>query len=100
MFTAYDNNPEPVLTPDYGELIFKYTMWGEYDNGTFFEKFEDLPTHYCTDKELGLAKDGKDARFLPIRPSLKVQLEFYKPKMQCTDATSMMISGDYSSSAA
>ena len=55
MFTAYDNNPEPELTPEYGELVFQYTTWGEEDDGTFFERFVDLPTHYCTDKELGLS---------------------------------------------
>ena len=54
MFTAYDNDPNPILTPEYGELVFKYTMWGQDENGEFYDRFEDLGTHYCTDEELGL----------------------------------------------
>ena len=71
MFTAYDNNPDPILTPEYGELIIKYTKWGQYDNGEFYDLFEELPTHYCTDQELGL-DDSSDVepRFQPIREKL------------------------------
>ena len=68
MFTAYDGDPEPILTPDYGEVVIKYEKWGQYPNGTYYDMFEDLETHYCTDAELGIENgDGSDkARFWPI----------------------------------
>ena len=28
MFTAYDDNPDPILDPTYGELLIRYTRWG------------------------------------------------------------------------
>lgn len=31
--TAYDNNPEPVLDPTYGEIVFHHTFWGPDDDG-------------------------------------------------------------------
>ena len=49
MFTAYDNNPDPILTSDYGELTIRYAKWGQYENGEFYDLSEELPTHYCTD---------------------------------------------------
>ena len=48
MFTAYDDNPNPILDPTYGELLIRYTRWGENPDGTFYDEFIDLPTHYCT----------------------------------------------------
>ena len=102
MFTAYDNDPEPVLTPDYGELVFRYGKWGQYANGTFYDIEEVLETHYCTPEELGLNKDSSDhsarsSRFLPIRPLMHPWLDFYQKKMLCTDQSEMMIRGDYNS---
>jgi hypothetical protein len=28
-FTAYDGNPEPILLPEYGEVVFKKYFWGQ-----------------------------------------------------------------------
>ena len=53
MFTAYDDNQEPILNdPTYGELLIRYTRWGENPDGTFYDEFIDLDTHYCTPEEL------------------------------------------------
>lgn len=60
MFTAYDNEEEPILTPEYGELTFEYTSWGQEEDGTFYERFENLATHYCTEEELGLLGSEAD----------------------------------------
>ena len=45
MFTAYDDEPNPILDPTYGELIFKYSRWGENPDGTFYWDIIELPTH-------------------------------------------------------
>ena len=71
MFTAYDDNPEPVLDPTYGELIFRYEKWGSYPNDTSYYEEEYLDTHYCTDEELGYIKGDSKQRFLPMISSLQ-----------------------------
>ena len=43
MFTAYDDNPDPILDPTYGELLIRYTRWGENPDGTFYDEFDNLP---------------------------------------------------------
>ena len=71
MLTDYDDNPDPILDPSYGELIIRYERWGENPDGTFYDEVEDLDTHYCTDEELGQTEEESELkRFLPIRPSL------------------------------
>ena len=42
MFTAYDDNPDPILDPSYGEFLIRYTRWGENPDGTFYDDFVDL----------------------------------------------------------
>ena len=49
MITDYDDNPEPILDPTYGELIIRYESWGSNPDGTFYDTYTDLDTHYCTD---------------------------------------------------
>ena len=61
MLTAYDNNPEPTLTPEYGQLVFKYGEWGQNPDGSFFSNRTELATHYCTDEELGLLSDDENS---------------------------------------
>ena len=87
MFTAYDSNPAPILDPTYGELLIRYTRWGENPDGTFYDEFVDLPTHPCSKEELSLNKDGnrENSRFYEIRDDMKPMLEFYYKKMICTD---------------
>ena len=101
MLTAYDNNPDPILTPEYGELVIQYNRWGQDEDGEFYDDEVILPTHYCTDEELGLTNSTDvEPRFLPIRPRLKPMLDFYKKKLLCTDDADMMVSGDYDSNTA
>ena len=35
-FTNYDNNTEPILEKEYGELIFQAYEWGPGEDGDFF----------------------------------------------------------------
>ena len=53
-FTAYDNVEEPILDKSIGELVFEAYEWGEDANGTYYVRHTNLPTHACTDEELGL----------------------------------------------
>ena len=67
MFTAYDDDPEPILDPTYGELLIRYTRWGENADGTFYDETDDLPTHYCSPEDLGLNPDGNQKAFNILR---------------------------------
>lgn len=71
MITAFDDNPEPILDPTYGELVIRYEKWGTKPNGIVYDEVEVLETHVCTDEELGLIDGEKQLRFFPIRPSIK-----------------------------
>ena len=73
MFTAYDDNPNPILDPTYGELLIRYTRWGENPDGTYYDEFVDLPTHPCSNEDLGLNEDGnrENSKFYDIRPDIK-----------------------------
>ena len=50
--TAYDEVKEPILDPSIGEVIFEAYEFGQ-DN-MIGETYTKLPTHYCTDEELGI----------------------------------------------
>ena len=52
-FTAYDANPEPILDPTYGELVFNHFRWGQPEDGPPDGRHR-VPQHSCTREELGL----------------------------------------------
>ena len=73
MFTAYDDNPDPILDPTYGEFLIRYTRWGENPDGTFYDEFDSLPSHTCTSEDLGLNEDGnlENSKFYKVRDDIR-----------------------------
>ena len=65
-FTAFDNEQEWILTPEYGELVFNALSWGSHPNGTFYLERERLDSHICHKEELGLSDDTSNATFMPF----------------------------------
>jgi len=65
-FTAYNNEREWMLPPEYGELVFNSLSWGSHPNGTFYLERKRLQTHPCTKEELGLSEDKSGATFMPF----------------------------------
>ena len=57
-FTAYDGNQEPILLPEYGEVVFKKYFWGQQPDGTYKADRALIPYDFCTQEELGL-EDGQ-----------------------------------------
>ena len=56
MLTAYpDDGAAREIDPRIGELVFRYERWGIDSKGDFFEATTELPTHFCSAEELGLA---------------------------------------------
>ena len=53
-FTAYDSETENILDPSYGRITFNRYAWGIREDNEFFVTIEEIPSHTCTEKELGL----------------------------------------------
>ena len=53
-FTAWDTEPENILHPSIGEIVFIAEEWGEDESGNIYFNTTRLPTHTCTVEELGL----------------------------------------------
>ena len=57
--TAYDSNPEPILDPRIGELVFNHYSWGPNRDGTFgSQRLRIESQHECSREELGLGDSG------------------------------------------
>ena len=50
--SAYDSNREPIEDPSIGILKPYYKTWGKHEANEV--KFEELPTHNCTQAEFHL----------------------------------------------
>ena len=53
-FTAIENRAEDILTPDIGRIVYKQFAWGSFDAIESFYAQDYLPTHVCTNEELGI----------------------------------------------
>ena len=65
-FTAYDGDPEPILEPEYGEIVFNHFSWGPQDDGTYATSLDKIEPHVCTDEELNLDGKSTNPLFLPV----------------------------------
>ena len=63
-FTGFDNNIEPILDKSYGHLVFKEYAFGKDEEGKYYTRSTEIPSHTCTDEELGYS--GNNAAFYPI----------------------------------
>ena len=43
-FSAYDGSTEPVLFPEYGDLVVVRSRWGDDENGVFWVRMKFQPT--------------------------------------------------------
>ena len=83
-FTAYDSVEEPILDPSIGELVFNAYEWGPAADGTFFSRYISIPSHTCSEQELGLVH-GHDTSFLPLKEENLNDLKTFRKKMRCID---------------
>ena len=83
--------PEDVS--EYGQVKARLWRWDE--NG--FE-FVPLPTHNCSDEEMGLTDDKQKSVFYPVFEPNKKQIQTYSPNLWCID-DEFELYGDYNSNA-
>ena len=55
-FTSYDGTREPELDGSYGEIVFNHFKWGPTEEGGYITDRIRLPSHPCTQEELGIAE--------------------------------------------
>ena len=79
-FTAYDSNPNPILDPTYGEIVYNHFYWGPTDDGGYEVGRSRISTHPCTDEELGLKGDTANRVFMEPYPSSAAEVEFHRKK--------------------
>lgn len=77
--TMYDNDPEPISDPRYGEMVIEYYGWG-YE-GELESKKTPIETHSCSDEELGIAEGGE----YPIFETSEYLVDLWKKKFVCAD---------------
>ena len=80
--TKYDSNSTLTEDERYGELVFEFSAWDTSE--VFSQNKEEIPTHYCTDEELGLTLGPKTLVY-PIKESMQEEVETFKKKFKCAD---------------
>ena len=65
-FTSFDSKNENILTPDIGRIVYKQFAWGSADAIESFYAQDYLPTHVCTNEELGIDQETENS-FFPFR---------------------------------
>ena len=100
-FTQY-GEPDTLLDPTYGELIFNHYKWGPSvgENGTYGSTRERLQGRSCSKGELGLETDSQESVFLPIFKDSIQEVQFYHKKFVCAERQDLTVQGDFSSNQA
>ena len=92
-FVDSDDNP---MDPEKGELAFYRNAWFLNADGGFEETYEKIPSHICTDADLGL-DGGETSQFFPITGSVKELVDGYRASWQCIDKEATEIKGSFDS---
>ena len=95
-FTAYDQETEWILTPEYGELVFNHASWG---SELGFVR-EQIDAHNCTAEELSITEDKQQAKFYPIHESNQKLMKQYSKKFICIREEDLRIRGAFDSDSA
>ena len=66
-FVGLEYNPEPILDKSFGRIVFTKWTWGISADGTYYETFDEIPSHVCTKHELGLedSTETEENMFFP-----------------------------------
>ena len=94
-FTAYDEETEDILDPSYGKVMFMKFEWGKRENDELYVEQKEIPSHVCTEEELGIK--GDNSLFFPITESQMFLVKRYRKKLRCIDQEDMRVYGDFDS---
>ena len=63
----YNDHPEPILDETYGRIVFTRWNWYEDTDGNYFDTRDEIPSHYCSEEEIGLdSKEIEENVFFPV----------------------------------
>ena len=88
--TNYDDETEPLYDSRYGDLTLEHHGW---DSLRLETSSTALPTHSCSDEELGLDANAE----FPIFAGSFNEVKTWKKKFRCTNNENLVIYGDYNS---
>ena len=75
-------------------LEFEYLTWDVNPSGSIAVNAVAIPSHICTDAELGIGTTSTMG-FYPTETNSQTALEFYKAKFYCPDSTDIRIRGEF-----
>lgn len=96
--TQYDSNRTVTESKEYGEIEFTHYGWGNEDLGYAYGATH-IPTHFCSEEELGLTTSDSSVIFPIFKRSL-AEVKTYQDKFKCIDQEELFIWGDYNSAMA
>lgn len=79
-FTGFDSVKENILKREYAQIKFNYDVVIVTEQGLDYEVIE-MPSHPCTDEELGL--QGANSEFMPIQQQNLEYVQLYRRKFLC-----------------
>lgn len=98
-FSGLDETEVYNIDPTYATMHFKYLSWDgdgeEYTEGTY-----EIPTHRCTEGELGLTGDTSDSLLMPLKEEIAPDVKYYRQNYICADEQELEVYGNYNSAAA
>ena len=90
--TQIDGSGSALPDPGIVSLDFSYLIYEQDSTGEFKVSSETIPSHQCTDAELGIGQKST-VGFYPTEKNSKKPLEFHKQKFYCPDTTDLSIRG-------
>ena len=92
--TDYVDADNPQIDPRIGELVFTHYKWGEDSDGKKFSGRYLLPSHRCSEEELG--REGPEkANIFPVAETFQRDFEQFSNNFICPDQQDIDIFGDY-----
>ena len=95
MITRIDNDKTTLPNPDIVTFDFKYLIWDiDSTTGAVGVQEQIIPSHQCTDAELGIGQESTIGLY-PTEKNSQKPLEFYKQKFFCPDTNDLGIRGEF-----
>ena len=82
------------LDPAYGTLKFFVSQWGIDENEEYYNKREELPSHKCSEEELGFV-EGDATQFYPVVKTALASVKELQEQFTCISREESYIYGSF-----
>ena len=98
-FTDFNGKTENILTPDIGRIVYRQYTWGSDADNQFLTQ-DYLPTHVCTNEELGIDRENENS-FFPFKDiNDHLITKAHREQFVCIDKEQLYIKGNFDSAKA